>query len=245
MIPARKQPWLDGFLYRYFRSLWRRTFQAVYLGGSRHLDALPEDQSVLAYANHTNWWDLLMVFRLSRVLRRKQFYGMMEEKQLRPYRFFTWIGAFSVDLSSPGRAAAGLRYAIRLLKDPRNLVWMFPQGRLHSPEEPFVALPGIEFLCRHAGRSQVLPCAFGFAFFRDNRPVALILIGEPLPAARASAEELNRRCQGLCDQLREVVRRQDLTGFSCLEKPSLTINKRWEYVLCALRGRLHEFDPHN
>ncbi len=38
---------------------------------------------------------------------------------------------------------------------------------------------------------------------------------------------------------------QDVTGFQPLFPPRLTINKRWEWVKLAARGRLREFSPSN
>jgi 1-acyl-sn-glycerol-3-phosphate acyltransferase len=245
VIAANKLPWLDAMLYLYFRRMWRKAFQGVYLRGSPHLEGLPADRPIIAYANHTNWWDLLMVFRLTRVLSTKKFYGMMEEKQLRPYRFFSWIGAFSVDLSAPGRAAAGLRYAVKLLREPQSLVWLFPQGKLCSPYEPFSLQPGLEFLIKHAPQATILPWAFRYEFLRDDRPVVLLEVGTPLSAEGATTGKLQEACEILCQRLLEVARASDLSEFQCLETPSLTINKRWEYCLCVLRGRLQEFDPRN
>ncbi len=245
MIPARKSPLLDGLLYMYFRSLWRGAFSGIYLRGSEHLIGLPLDRPVIAYANHTNWWDLLMVFRLTRVLRQKKFYGMMEEKQLSPYRFFSWLGAFSVDLSAPGRAGTGLRYAVKLLRDPHSLLWVFPQGQLCTAYEPFALKPGLEFLIKHAPEASILPWAFRYEFFRDDRPVVLMEVGKLITSAEASPENLKSRCETLCQNLLEIAKSRDLTGFECLEKPGLTINKRWEYLLCSLRGKAHEFNPRN
>lgn len=245
MIPAQKKTWAEMLLYAYFSRSWRKAFQAIYWRGGEHLRGLPGDRPAIGFANHTNWWDILMIFRLTREARPKISYGMMEEKQLRPYRFFTWLGAFSVDLSAPGKAAGGLRYAVKLLRDPRTLLWMFPEGELRTPYEKFTMKPGLEFLTKHAPTALLLPCAFRYEFFRDDRPVVLIEIGSPLAASEASPEVMTHAVQALQDRLAVVALQRDLTGFTLLQAPQWTINKRWEYVLWLLHGRRTTFNPHN
>src|SRR5216684_944745 len=123
MIPAQKNPALDWILYQYVHRLVR-------------LRALDPQHPVIAFSNHSNWWDALAVFMLTRAAPHKSFYCMMEEKQLRAYRFFSWLGAFSVDPTDPLRAAASVRYAIRLLRENETLMWIFPQGEMVPPYQP-------------------------------------------------------------------------------------------------------------
>src|ERR1043165_8852340 len=57
------------------------------------------DGPLIVYLNHPSWWDGYMCFLLNRVVLRDRFQGylMMEEPELRRYRFFAWAGCFSVD----------------------------------------------------------------------------------------------------------------------------------------------------
>lgn len=240
MIPARPSRVLDALFYPYLRRKLRQRFQNVYLRGAGRLAALPADRPVIAYANHTNWWDLLLLYRLTREI-PKRCYGMMEEKHLRKYPFFRAIGGFGVDLERPDPAA--LRYALRLLDDPRALLWIFPQGRLATPYEPLEIRPGLPFLCRRAPRAVILPVAFRYEFFRDDLPVALIEIGAPLESP--DAETLRAAGQAAADRLAEAARARDLAGFAPLLPPRLSINKKWEWACRAATGRLRGFDPSN
>jgi 1-acyl-sn-glycerol-3-phosphate acyltransferase len=246
VIAAKRNAFLDALFYRYLLGKLRQRFQNVYLRGGAHLAALPPDRAVIAFANHTNWWDLLMLFRLTREI-PKRCYGMMEEKHLRKYAFFRAIGGFSVDLDSKLGAALGLRYALRLLKKPESFVWIFPQGRLATPYEPIEARPGLSFLCRRAPKGTLLlPVAFRYEFFRDDLPVALIDIGAPLPAdGEADVSNVAALCQDRADRLAEAAQARDLSGFVPLLPPRLSINKKWEWVCRAATGRLAGFDPSN
>ena len=243
MIPARKNRFLDALFYAYLRRKLAARFQGVHLRGGERLAALPAGRPVIAFANHTNWWDLPMLFRLTREI-PKACHGMMEEQHLRKYPFLRAIGGFSVDLDDPRGAALGLRYALRLLRDPANLVWIFPQGRLCTPYEAIEVRPGLPFLARHAPGAVLLPVAFRYEFFRDDLPVALISVGAPLegaPAAAACADALARAAAGL----EEAARARDLSGFVPLLRPRLSINKKWEWTVRAATGRLAGFDPAN
>lgn len=243
MITAKPNAFLDALFYRYLLGKLRKSFQGVYLRGGEHLAALPPGHSVIAFANHTGWWDLFMLFRLTREI-PKRCYGMMEEKNLRQYMFFRAIGGFSVDLESRRGAALSLRYALRLLEKPESLVWIFPQGRLATPYEPVQVQPGLSFLCGRApAGTLLLPVSFRYEFFRDDLPVALIDVGAPLPAS--GNPDIAALCQNRADRLAEAARARDLSGFAPLLAPRLSVNKKWEWVRRAATGRLAGFDPAN
>ncbi|MEM1060437.1 MAG: lysophospholipid acyltransferase family protein [Verrucomicrobiota bacterium] len=250
MLPARKSAWRDRLMYVYLRRMLGGAFRDVRLRGREHLAALDPSRPVLAVSNHAGWWDGLMIFRLTRVLAERDFYCMMEEKQLRPNRFFTWIGAFGVNLDDRRESARSLRYALDLLARPGALVWVFPQGELASPHQPIVVKPGAAFLARKAEGVQVLPLALRYEFLRDEKPHALIEAGAPLaPAAGAfSDEQIRIGLEAVGARLDAAVRTMDVgegAGFELLERPRWSVNKRWEWCQLALTGRLAQFDPEN
>ena len=59
----------------------------------------PADGPLIFYLNHPSWWDGYMALVLNRMVlgNRFQAFCMMDERELRRYRFFTWLGAFSVN----------------------------------------------------------------------------------------------------------------------------------------------------
>src|SRR5262249_54913763 len=135
--------------------LWRR-FASIRARGLANLQSLASNRPTIAFSNHTNWWDAPMVFSLARAARHKNFYCMMEEAQLKRQRFLTRLGAFSVDLENSLRAAAAIRYAVRLLQNTASLIWVFPQGIITSPYTKVVAKPGVQFLAAQAAGAQML-----------------------------------------------------------------------------------------
>lgn len=246
MIAAQKDPFLDNLLYQvYLRPSLRRHFHTIHARGMDNLRSLPGSRSVIAYANHSNWWDGLVIFFLTRFQRRKDFYCMMEEKQLQHYRFFTWLGAFSVDPSNSLRAAGAVFYSLRLLKQVKTMLWIFPQGKMVNAHARIEIQPGADYLAHRSNNTLMLPVAFRYAFFREQRPEILIAIGEPHTAVETSEERIQQTLQDLADGLAAVERSGDFSDFETLMKPGWSINKLWEAARLALRGRWREFKPAN
>lgn len=237
MIPAKKNPFIDRLFYWYLRRTLRRHFFAVDADGLENLRNLDLTRPTIAVSNHTNWWDGLLVFLLTRVNPNKSFYCMMEEKQLKHYRFFTWIGAFSVDLSRKVAAAAGLRYAMRLLEDPCSLVWIFPSGAMISARQPTEIRPGSIFLARRHPRCQVLPVAFLYEFWREDRPQILIKVGTPIPGHEVDEDRVRDAIQRLVTDLELISKTQRAPGFERLIRPKMSLNRRWDWWKLILTGR--------
>ncbi len=245
MIAANKNDILDAFLFVYFRWLTRRAFHTIAARGLENLRQLPADRPILLFSNHTNWWDGLVTYLLTRQMSHKAVYLMMEEKQLKHYRFFTWLGAFSVDLSNPLRSAASLRYAQRLMQRNESAIWIFPQGKLCRPTEPFEVKPGTDYLAKNSPHALLVPVAMRYEFFREDRPNVLVEIGKPFPAVECDEKRIVHECTEVFNRVDRAALEQDLAGFRALFSPRLTINKRWEWIKLAVTGRLREFSPIN
>jgi 1-acyl-sn-glycerol-3-phosphate acyltransferase len=245
VIAANKNDLLDALLFIYFRRLARGAFHTIAGRGLGRLRDLPRDRPVLLFCNHTNWWDGLIVFLLTRQMSHKAVYCMMEEKQLKHYRFFTWLGAFSVDLSNALRSAVALRYAQRLLLKEETAIWIFPQGKLSRPGEAVEIRPGIDYLAQNTPHAILVPVAFRYDFFREDRPNVLIEIGPPFQAIERTDGRIARECNEAVARVTQAAVNQDLTGFSLLFEPRWPLNKRWEWIKRAVTGRLGEFSPNN
>lgn len=246
MIRASRSPLWNALLRRYIRWLCARRFSGIYALGTRHLDALDPGRSVICVANHTNWWDGFMASVVSDRLPRRQTFCMMEDRQLRQYKFLRHLGAFSVDLARPSGAIASIRYALRLLSDPTACLWLFPQGAIQSPYVPIRIRPGAAFLARKAQGAQILPVIFRYAFFNEDRPHALIGIGPPCPTRTgASDEDILSSLETTRETIDPLVLARDLTPFDVVRAPTLSLNKRWEWFGRAITGQLRDFTPRN
>jgi len=130
MIEARPSSLFGAWFSRDAEKRLRRMFGVARMAGLDALrDALADDGSVLVVSNHTSWWDPIVAIWLCRRVLRVDAYAMMDAKNLRRLPFFAKVGAFGVDLDDPRDGARAMRYAVKLLRKPRRLVWIFAQGR--------------------------------------------------------------------------------------------------------------------
>ncbi len=242
MIAARKVSPFNFVLRRWLGRVLRRRFHGVYIYGAEHLRALGPGSAVVGCVNHTNWWDGFVLYVLSWRWLPHDIYLAMEEKNLRRYRFFSWMGVFGVDLVDRRSALSGVRYALRLLR-PGRLVWMFVQGRLLPPGVPVEVRPGAIFLARRAG-ARLLPLILRYEWLSESRPSIFIAVGAPLAAA-TSAEELATVLDSLYAQWDEKLASPNFGGAEALFPPRLSMNKRWDYVLHLLGRRREVFDRQN
>lgn len=90
-----------------------------------------EQRSILLLANHFSWWDGFMIFWINRLHFKKEFHVMVTEENYNKVWFLRYLGAFPVS-RQPKKMMWSLEHAGRLLDDSRNLVLIFPQGKLHS-----------------------------------------------------------------------------------------------------------------
>lgn len=246
MIPANKNPLLDSFFYLYCRWLLRRNFSGIYIKGLENYSKLDRARPAICFANHTNWWDGFLTFYLTRFNSHKATFCMMEEKQLKYYRFFTWLGMYSVDTSNPLRAAASVRYTIQLLQNPESLCWIFPQGKTTSIYSPIEVKEGTAYLANNVSRAQLLPVIFRYEFLKEEKPFVLIQIGNPMEKSRTiTDEDISHALTREQESLEAALRNQNLVGFIPLIPSRLSLNKRWEWMQLAFKGRLREFKRTN
>jgi 1-acyl-sn-glycerol-3-phosphate acyltransferase len=242
MIEADKSGWPRLAIDAMIRAKLRGGFHQVLGQGVERLRAeLDRDASgTLFLANHSCWWDLFLVHLLNETI-PVDGYGMMEHFNLTRFGFFRRIGAFSVDRTDPRSVRASLEYAASLLRRPRAGVWVFPQGKIETNDaRPLVFQPGIRALVRRAGRLRVVPVAFRFDFWQDERPEALVRFGEPAWVDREHLPTLiptfERRLTEELDTLRADSIAQNARAFAPLVEGKRSISERYASFLAKFRG---------
>ncbi len=179
-IPAQKTPLGELAVWLLVRGALRRMFARVRVAGGdaiRDAAGLP----LLGVANHPSWWDGYCALALARWYGRPR-YLMMDEPQLRRYRFFAWAGCFSVDRHDPRESARSVAYAAHLLATERApLVWLFPQAEIVPPSaRPITVHPGAAHILRRATVVRetvgVLPVAWEPVFRGEQHPEVFIRV---------------------------------------------------------------------
>lgn len=127
MIKADHKRLAVWFFNEYLTFIIRRHFHRVEWDRSLEL----QDRPVLILANHFSWWDGFFLVMLNKLHFRRRFHVMMLEEELRPRRVLRFAGAYSIQKKSRG-IIESLKYTESVLQDPRNLVLIFPQGKIES-----------------------------------------------------------------------------------------------------------------
>jgi 1-acyl-sn-glycerol-3-phosphate acyltransferase len=220
VIEADKSGVAAAAVARYVRWKVRHAFRGLWLRGTLP----PPDSRVLLYANHSSFWDGFVAAELCDAAGWDG-YCLMEERNLRRYRFLARLGAFSVRRGDPVSALESLRYASRLLERPRTAVAIFPEGELR----PYRGTPhplerGVEVLARRA-RPVCLPVALRYRFFEHELPDVLLAVGEP--HAPAPLAEFASRLRAALDDLPDTRTLADCTP---LVRGRRSVMERWDAV---------------
>jgi 1-acyl-sn-glycerol-3-phosphate acyltransferase len=196
LIPARKQRWFNAWFAGHARSRIQGAFGAVLVRGAAAARALAAEAPLILVANHTSWWDPLVILHASQHLLGVDGYAMMAAENLRKLPFFALVGAFGVDLERPADGTAAIRYAARLLDGAGRALWIFPQGRERpSDERPLGFRAGSAQIARVARNARVVPVAIRYEHAGEERPRLYVAFGEPVaahrdPEAGRAAQEL-------------------------------------------------------
>jgi chlorobactene lauroyltransferase len=244
-IPARRNRLGKELIYRtlVLPACWSM-FSRVWLKVEGPLPH-PADGPLVVYMNHPGWWDGYMAFLLDkRVFReRLQSYIMMEEKQLRAYRFFTLCGAFSVD-RRPGEAERSIGYISRLLRERRDrILWILPQGRIApNDRRPITVYPGAARVALRADGALLWPVALRYEFRGEQQPEAFVRVGPPHRAEPGDNEQsltatIQARLTTAVDALRDEVNGERLEGYRVLLEGRPGINRLFDGWRALTRKR--------
>jgi len=102
----------------------------------------------------------------------------MLEEQLLKHKFFNNIGGFSVKKNSKD-AVHSLNYTIKLLENPDNAVFLFPQGEIQSLHTDFVHFEkGISRIISKCNDIQTLFVCNFIEYFSNPKPSLFIYYKE-------------------------------------------------------------------
>lgn len=176
MLKANKSGWFEWLFAFYNRNLLKRRFHSLNI---TNLNELREQKPQIIYLNHSSWWDGLIAFELSQIIKADSFV-MMEEKHLKKLFLFRRLGAFSVVREDPRQAIQSIDYAVKLLREnPSRTVWIFPQGEiLPNDRRPFHFYRGLARIVEKVGGCIVIPCAIRYEFLGDFKPEIFVKIGQ-------------------------------------------------------------------
>lgn len=176
MIQAEKKRWFIKLFAAYQRYyLLPRNFERVEATGHVQTSEVP----VIYIANHSSWWDGLLIFQVVEDHLRGNHYMLVAQEGLENYRFFRKLGAFSINQTRIRDVVASLQYATQLL-EAGSCVWLFPQGQiLHQDQRPYLFGTGIGYLL-HQKQVPVVPVTLHYLFGEEKKPIASLHFGKPI-----------------------------------------------------------------
>jgi len=127
MYAPRKNDFISACYAWYFGYIFSRDFSSFKY---TKLAANPE-KSILLLANRFSWWDGFCLYQLNKILFKKQFYMLTTGKDYQELKYYKYFGAFAPDGKGKDLIQT-LQYAGTLLDNPKNLVLIFPQGKVQS-----------------------------------------------------------------------------------------------------------------
>ena len=140
IIRAKHNIFIDSFFRFYVIWKMKRTFHTFIIETKVEDKNLP----ILLICNHTSWWDGIWTLHLNQQLYRRKYHFMMLEDQLQKNWFFKYTGGFSVSKNSKSIVET-LNYTAEVLSDKKNMVLLFPQGKIESMHNSgFIFEKGVE-----------------------------------------------------------------------------------------------------
>lgn len=180
MLEAKKSFWFEKIFAVYNRNLFKRRFFSFKIAGLSVLRGRNAKIPLLIYANHSSWWDGLVVFEIAR-RNNLNLFVMMEEKQLKNLPLFRRLGAFSVVRENAREAVKSMNYAAKTLAaQPSATLLIFPQGKFFPNDaRPLKFYNGAARVIEKTGEVCAVPLAIRYEFLSEFKPEIFVRIGEP------------------------------------------------------------------
>ncbi len=193
LIEARKNTVLESIYSLYARRLIRKRFGSVRMSGA----PFPQtDRPVIAYMNHTAWWDAVVPVHLSHDLFRREIHALMEGEQLRRYPFFRHLGCFGPTESGIADARAVVEHSVKVLRSGnRPILWVCPQGAILPSRVALKFKSGLARIAEAVPEAIIVPIAFRYEFLKRERPDCLVRTGEPVARSEESNPQFTRRLE--------------------------------------------------
>src|SRR5574344_1897271 len=130
--PAKTSPFWLWVANRFFYGMLENRFFAFRYKGIERDEKLDRDYPTIAFAPHTNWWDGIVGYNITRRIFGKEIRLMVEE--LNRFPLLRRGGAFSVNKKSPQASMKALQYAANVIGDyERVVLYLFPEGIIKPP----------------------------------------------------------------------------------------------------------------
>lgn len=224
MLKANKSKWFEKIFSLYNRNLIKRRFYSLRVCGLENLDEKDSDSPLITYANHSSWWDGLILFEIFSHFHLET-YVLMEEKQLKDLPLFRKLGAFSIIREKPREAIKSINYAVQKLKEnPKTNLWIFPQGEILPNEiRPMFFYKGLSKIVQKSSDCNLIPIALKFEFLNEYKPECFVKIGKirrfenlSRSESKTLTKDFQSEMENLLDELKANIINKNLQKFQRL-----------------------------
>ncbi|SDE55684.1 Acyltransferase [Mucilaginibacter pineti] len=173
MVHNKSNFFISPVIRFYLKRLVKRHFNELLF----NTISTDNNKAILLIGNHFSFWDSVILYTVNDVLFKKKFHVMMLEETDREQPFLKYAGAFTINKNSRD-IIQSLDYAAKLLKDPRNMVLIFPQGRLFPNFTNTIRFQkGISRIINNAAADfQLIFAATFIQHFKHLKPTATVYL---------------------------------------------------------------------
>jgi len=151
-------------------------------------------------------------------------------------------GAFSVNKKSAQASMKALQYAIDVIEDKNNILYIFPQGIIKPPNfRPIEFQTGLAYIAQKAvkkyGKVNLIPIGVNYFFLRADKPEVMVEIGDIITLdsdkidRKEYSESLAKILEQLCDKQNANIAEGKLAGYKTLFQQKLKWYRKIEQRL--------------
>ena len=244
--PARTSRFWSYIADFAFYGMLEKRFCAFHYKGYENFLKRDDKYPTILFAPHTNWWDGIVAYNVCNRLCKKEIRIMIEE--LNRFPILRRGGGYSVNKKSAQSAMESLKYSVRVLKDPKSLLYIFPQGVINPPNHrPIEFQTGLSYIAQKGvkeyGKINLIPVAVNYCFLRDNRPEILIEMGENIELTddkfdrKEYAGYLAGVLERLCDKQEKEISNAEFSEYKTLFKQKLAWYRQFEQHLKKIKRK--------
>jgi chlorobactene lauroyltransferase len=215
------------------------------------LPAMDQAVPVIFYCNHAYWWDGFWSQLCTERYFMQNLHIIIEYAQLKKHRFFTRVGAFSIDRSNARSAIETLDYAASCLLAPsarQNALWIFPQGLIeHVDKRPLVFFRGTAGIAARVFKERdslyLVSVVSRIEYLEDQNPELFLSFRSPVLFRKSDWDGLDaltgfmkETTETHLDDLKLQIVERRLQDFEVIVRGAESINRRAE-ALGSLFGR--------
>jgi chlorobactene lauroyltransferase len=242
----------------YSRRQFRRHFHSLRVQMPPGLPSMDPGVPVIFYCNHAYWWDGFWSQLCTERYFRQNLFILIERPQLEKHRFFTRVGAFSIDRNNARSAIRTLDYAAGCLVGPsdrQNALWIFPQGVIeHVDKRPLLFFRGtagiVDRVLNSTGKLYLVSVVSRIEYLEEQKPELLLSFLRPDLMTKASWQGLDAltgfmqgSTEAHLDEVKMLVTERRLDGFETLVRGAESVNRRVERMRSYIRPRTVQKTP--